>query len=54
MRYIEFRGKKGKLITPHPEHSCLLKKHNGRITTLRLSDPEKFWNISKYWVIVAN
>jgi hypothetical protein len=47
-----------KIITNHPEESYVLNKDmtnsNELVTNLVITDPEKFWSISKYLVVVSN
>ena len=48
---IPLGSKYAKMYTTHPAGSySLLKDSNGEYT-LRISDPAKFWSVSKYLVI---
>ena len=50
---IPVNCKKPKMLTTHPYNSYLLDKDkSGYVTNLEITNPEKFWSISKYLVIV--
>jgi DNA repair exonuclease SbcCD ATPase subunit len=50
---IPINSKDMKLITSHPEGSYTVEKTDKTITALVISNPEKFWSVSKY-LVVAN
>jgi len=43
-------SKKAKLLTNHPSSSYVLEKVNEYLV-LKITDPNKFWEISKYLVV---
>ncbi len=46
---------KAKVITTHPEDSYSLDKDDkGKVTNLRITNPEKFWSASKYLVVITD
>jgi DNA repair exonuclease SbcCD ATPase subunit len=55
---IPMSTKSAKIITNHPPDSYVLNKDmtdkNELITNLVITNPEKFWSISKYLVVVSN
>lgn len=51
-KIIDFGGKEGKVITNHPSGSYSLVRVSGKLTSLSISDPEKFWGASKYLVVI--
>ena len=42
---------KPKLLTSHPKESYTLTPGEDKLVTLEITDPAKFWSISKYLVI---
>ncbi len=50
---IEFSTKKVEIITSHPDNSYKLIKKDNKIEGLKITQPEKFWEASKYLVIVV-
>ncbi len=48
---IPIGGKQVKLITPHPDDSYKLIEGATSTIKLTITDPEKFWSISKYLII---
>ena len=48
---IPFGAKSAKLLTTHPEGSYTLLKDSKGEYTLRITDPNKFWSVSKYLVV---
>ncbi|HEU4717198.1 MAG TPA: hypothetical protein VFU15_05175 [Bacteroidia bacterium] len=46
-------AKKAKLVTTHPAGSYEIQGDNGRADKLVITDPDKFWSVSKYCVIVV-
>lgn len=51
LKIIPFYSKSAKLLTTHPANSYQLLKDTKGEYTLRISDPDKFWSISKYLVV---
>ncbi len=52
---IPVDSKKAELVTEHPETSYELKKDaNGKIEYLLIKDPNEFWRMSNYLVMVVN
>lgn len=51
LKMIPFYSKSAKLLTTHPANSYQLLKDTKGEYTLRISDPDKFWSISKYLVV---
>ncbi|GAB4294911.1 MAG: hypothetical protein Kow0068_19730 [Marinilabiliales bacterium] len=51
---IPLMVKKAKIITNHPTDSYVFDGPDGRIDNLIITDPDKFWSISKYLVIVTD
>jgi len=45
--------KKAKLITTHPSNSYKFEGPEGKIEKLSVTNPEEFWGVSKYLVIVV-
>lgn len=52
-KIIDFGGKEGKVITNHPSGSYSLSRNSGKLSSLSISDPEKFWGASKYLVVIT-
>lgn len=48
---IPIMAKKAKIITTHPEGSY---EFEGEVDRINITDPEKFWSLSKYLVIQVN
>lgn len=48
---IPIGGKQVKLITPHPDNSYKFIEGAASTIKLTITDPEKFWSISKYLII---
>lgn len=50
---IPVESKDVKIATSHPVESYTLEKDgNGKVTSLKINEPEKFWSISKYLVVI--
>jgi predicted nucleic acid-binding Zn-ribbon protein len=47
-------SKNVKIITTHPNDSYILQKENNIYTALFIAQPEKFWSVSKYLVIITD
>lgn len=52
-RVIHLYSKSAKLMTSHPEGSYSLDRDAQGQYTLRITDPTRFWSVSKYLVIVV-
>jgi hypothetical protein len=50
---IPLHAKKAEIITTHPENSYKLISKNGQVEKLEIKDPDEFWKVSKYLVIVV-
>jgi DNA repair exonuclease SbcCD ATPase subunit len=50
---IQLSAKKAKLATTHPAGSYRIDGTDGRAETLVILDPDKFWSVSKYLVVVV-
>ena len=50
---FEIAGKKPELITSHPNDSYKFEESN-EVSNLIITNPEKFWNSSKYLVVAVN
>ena len=50
---ISLYSKKAKLLTNHPASSYVLEKVN-EFLVLKITNPVKFWEISRYLVIEVN
>ena len=50
---ISLGAKKAKLITTHPADSYKIDGADGHADKLTITDPDKFWSVSKYCVIVV-
>lgn len=51
---IEIIGKKPEILTTHPENSYgLVIDDDAETAVLKITDPESFWGISKYLVVVV-
>ncbi|MFP4019219.1 MAG: hypothetical protein ACLFUH_08210, partial [Bacteroidales bacterium] len=48
---IDAKKRKAKVITPHPESAYTMKEEEEDKTVLEITDPEKFWRVSKHLVI---
>ncbi|MBX2840350.1 MAG: hypothetical protein KTR26_01165 [Flammeovirgaceae bacterium] len=51
---IPLVGKKAELITSHPEGSYKIEGSEKEVAKLVILDPEKFWNSSKYLVVMVD
>ncbi len=52
-KVVRLYSKSAKIMTTHPAGSYSLDKDAQGQYTLRISDPQKFWSVSKYLVIVV-
>lgn len=52
-KVIKLYSKSATLKTPHPAGSYTLERNNKGQYVLRITDPDKFWSISKYLVIIV-
>lgn len=52
-KIIHLYSKSARLMTTHPEGSYSLDRDAQGQYTLRITDPQRFWSISKYLVIVV-
>ena len=50
MKEITFETKKALILTTHPGGSYTLVKDKGTVT-IKISNPAKFWSISRYLVV---
>lgn len=50
---FEIAGKKPEMITTHPNDSYKFEENN-EASSLIITDPERFWNSSKYLVVAVN
>ena len=48
---IDTHEKNAKLLTTHPENSYKLERNKDKKYVLTITNPEKFWSVSKYLVI---
>ncbi len=53
MKEIPILAKKAQIVTSHPKSSYELVTKDGKVEKLIIKDPEKFWSISKYLVIMV-
>ena len=51
---IPVNFKKAKIVTSHPSDSYTLQKTGDVITSIEITNPEKFWRASKYLVVVKD
>lgn len=52
-KVIPLRSKSAKILTSHPADSYTLNREANNEYTLRIQDPDRFWSVSKYLVIVV-
>lgn len=50
---IQLNTKSAKLLSTHPTGSYNLLSENKKVTAIEITDPEKFWQASKYLVVVT-
>jgi uncharacterized coiled-coil protein SlyX len=50
---IPVNGSKAELVTSHPPYSYKTVQ-NGKVKELIITDPEKFWSVSKYLVVISD
>jgi hypothetical protein len=50
-REIKLYSKKAELLTTHPKGTYELAKDDKGLLTLQITDPVKFWSVSRYLVI---
>ncbi len=48
---IPTNSKRAKILSAHPEGSYTLSRGDDKLITLEISDPSKFWSVTKYLVI---
>ena len=53
VKSIKLYSGSAKLLTSHPEGSYTLEKDAQKQYTLRITDPQLFWSVSKYLVILV-
>ena len=53
LKTIKLYSKSAKVLTNHPEGSYTLDKDAQGQYAIRITDPQKFWSVSKYLVIVV-
>lgn len=51
---IQLWAKKGKLVSRHPDGSYEFVKDSNNQVELRILDPENFWSLTKYLVVLVN
>ncbi len=51
---IQLNTKSAKLLSTHPTGSYNLLSENKKVTAIEITDPEKFWQASKYLVVVTD
>lgn len=51
---IPFNNRKVELVTSHPSDAYILNESDNRITSLQITDPERFWSKSRYLVVMTN
>lgn len=51
---INFEHKKVRVVTYHPSDTYVLKETDNTITSLEITDPKRFWEVSKYLVVVTD
>lgn len=52
-KVIKLYSRSAKLLTTHPAGSYTLERDAQKMYTLRITDPTKFWSVSKYLVVVV-
>lgn len=52
-KVIKLYSKSAKLLTSHPAGSYALEKDSQGMYSLRITDPNTFWSVSKYLVVVV-
>lgn len=52
-KVIKLYSKSAKLLTSHPAGSYALEKDTQGMYSLRITDPNTFWSVSKYLVVVV-
>lgn len=53
LHQIPLGSKSAKLLTTHPSGSYTLERDANKLYTLRITDPQTFWSVSKYLVIAV-
>ncbi|MBQ0087872.1 MAG: hypothetical protein KBT27_00880 [Prevotellaceae bacterium] len=53
VKSVKLYSKSAKLMTSHPSGSYTLDRDASKQYTLHITNPEKFWSVSKYLVIVV-
>ncbi len=51
---ITLNTKDAKLMSTHPSGTYKLQHENDKVTSIEITDPEKFWKASKYLVVVTD
>lgn len=51
---IPLNVKEARLVTTHPADSYKFQTENNKVTSLVITDPEKFWKASKYLVVLTD
>lgn len=51
LKYIDCKNKKAEVLTNQPTDSYHFQEGSGKIKTLIITNPERFWNASRYLVI---
>ncbi len=54
VNFIPVAKKKAKLLTRHPKESYVFHEKNNRIENIEIVDAKKFWEVSKYLVVLTN
>ena len=54
LKSIPLLTKKAVLVSSHPSSSFNMVKSNDRVDSLVITNPKKFWSMSKYLVIMVN
>lgn len=52
-KVIKLYSKSAELLTSHPAGSYVLERDAQKMYTLRITDPARFWSVSKYLVVVV-
>ncbi|PIB35100.1 hypothetical protein BFP72_06650 [Reichenbachiella sp. 5M10] len=51
---LQIDAEEADIITEHPTSSYVIVKEDGLVKSIKITDPEEFWKISKFLVVAVN
>lgn len=54
VKSIAVNKKDAKLVSTHPSGTYTIQRENDKVTSIEITDPDRFWKASKYLVVVTD